>query len=320
MGNGEWNSAFRIPQSEFSLLFEQMSVHSHQRPSTGGRRELRAAFFLTVAMMLIEFIAGWRSGSLALLADAGHMLADAAALALSLFAAWFATRPATPEKTYGYYRTEILAALANGLALLLIVIWIFVRALHRLQHPLPIPGGLMITVAVIGLAVNLFCGWLLQAQRSTNLNVQGAWLNVMSDALGSVGVIIAGLMIRRSGWTSADPLASMLIGVLITVNAWNLVTQSVNILLEGTPGHLRIPEVVNAMRAIPGICEVHDVHLWTITTGLDAMSGHVIVDDASRSTEILARLNALLSERFGITHTTFQLEPSDGHEAIHAHG
>ena len=297
-----------------------MSIHSHQRQATGGKRELRLALLLTVAMMFIEFIAGWRSGSLALLADAGHMLADAAALALSLFAAWFATRPATPEKTYGYYRTEILAALANGLTLLLIVVWIFVRAAGRLRHPLPVPSGLMITVAVIGLSVNLLSGWLLRAPRATNLNVQGAWLNVMSDALGSIGVIIAGLTIRWFGWTAADPLASMVIGVLITVNAWNLIAQSVNILLEGTPGHLRIPEVTQAMRAIPGIREVHDVHLWTITTGLDAMSGHVIVEDPSRSAEILSRLNALLSERFGITHTTFQLEPSDGRNTGHAHG
>jgi len=262
-----------------------------------------------MAMMVIEFVAGWQSGSLALLADAGHMLADSSALALSWFAAWFARRPATPEKTYGYYRTEILAALANGLALLLIVVWIYVRAFHRLQQPLPVPSGLLITIAGIGLAVNLFCGWLLRKARSTSLNVQGAWLNVMSDALGSLGVIIAGLLIRWFGWTAADPIASMVIGFLITVNAWNLVTQSVNILLEGTPGHLQIPDVVHAMRTVPGVHEVHDVHLWTITTGLDAMSGHVIVDDLSRGAETLSRLNAVLSERFGITHTTFQLEP-----------
>ncbi len=286
-----------------------MSVHSHRREDSGGQRELFIALGLTIVMMVIEFVAGWLSGSLALLADAGHMLTDASALALSLFAAWFATKPATPKKTYGYYRTEILAALLNGLALLLIVIWIYVQAFHRLQHPRMVPGNLMMIVAVVGLAINLFCGWMLRNVRRTSLNVQGAWLNVMSDAVGSLGVIIAGLLIRQFGWTIADPLASLLIGALITINAWNLVKQSVNILLEGTPGHLQIPDVIDAMRQIPGVREVHDVHLWTITTGLDAMSGHVIVDDMHRSVEILSKLNALLSDRFTITHTTFQLEP-----------
>lgn len=286
-----------------------MSVHSHRREGSGGQRELFIALGFTIVMMVIEFVAGWFSGSLALLADAGHMLADASALALSLFAAWFATKPATPKKTYGYYRTEILAALLNGLALLLIVIWIYIQAFHRLQHPRMVPGNLMMIVAVIGLAINLFCGWMLRNVRMTSLNVQGAWLNVMSDAVGSLGVIIAGLLIGWFGWTIADPIASMLIGALITINAWHLVKQSVNILLEGTPGHLQIPDVIDAMRKIPGVHEVHDIHLWTITTGLDAMSGHVIVDDLHRSVEILAKLNALLSDRFDITHTTFQLEP-----------
>ena len=189
------------------------------------------------------------------------------------------------------------------------VVLICVQAFHRLQHPLMVSGGLMMVVAVIGLAINLFCGWMLRNVRLTSLNVQGAWLNVMSDAVGSLGVIIAGLLIRWFGWTMADPIASLLIAALITVNAWNLVKQSVNILLEGTPGHLQIPEVIDAMRKIPGVREVHDVHLWTITTGLDAMSGHVMVDDLHHSVEILAQLNALLSDRYDITHTTFQLEP-----------
>jgi cobalt-zinc-cadmium efflux system protein len=286
-----------------------MSVHGHQRPASGGQRELCIALLLTLAMMVIEFVAGWLSGSLALLADAGHMLTDASALVLSLFAAWFATRPATLQKTYGYYRTEILAGLANGVALWLIVIWIYARAFNRLQHPLNIPSGPMIVVALLGLLVNLLSGWILTKGRARSLNVQGAWLNVMSDALGSLGVIVAGVMIQWYGWTAADPIASMVIGVLIAFNSWNLVKQSVNILLEGTPGHLRIPEVVQAMRAIPGVHEVHDVHLWTITTGMDAMSGHVIVEDVGQSAAILLKLNALLSQRFGITHTTFQLEP-----------
>ena len=285
-----------------------MSIHDHQRVGPRGQRSLRAALCLTVLMMFVEFFVGWSSGSLALLADAGHMLTDASALALSLFAAWFSSRPATPEKTYGYYRTEILAALANGLALWLMVIWIYVRALYRLHDPALIASGPMMAVAVIGLLVNLLSGWLLKRERTQSLNVQGAWLNVMSDALGSVGVILAGMLIRWCGWTAADPIASMLIGVLIAGNSWELIKQAVNILLEGTPGHLQIPDVVHAMRRVPGVHEVHDLHLWTITTGMEAMSGHVIVDDIARGSEILAGLNAVLSQGFGITHTTLQLE------------
>ena len=175
-----------------------------------------------------------------------------------------------------------------------------------------IETGLMITVASFGLAVNLLIGRLLERERHGNLNIQGAWLNVMSDALGSVGVIVAGCLIRWFGWAVADPIASMIIGVLIAINSWKLVTQSVNILLEGTPKHLSMEDVISSMRAVSGVQEVHDVHLWTITTGMDAMSGHVKVQDLGQSADILSQLNTLLSERFGITHTTIQLEPSDG--------
>jgi len=293
-----------------------MSVYDHQRTTTSGQRELRLALWLTLVMMVIEVIAGWLSGSLALMADAGHMFTDSSALALSLFAARFATRPATPEKTYGYYRLEILAALANGVALWLIVIWIYIHALDRLQHPLLIQSGWMISIAVIGLCINLLSGWILMRVRTRTLNIQGAWLNVMSDALGSVGVILAGCLIQWYHWMVADAVASMVIGLLIGMNSWGLISQSVNILLEGTPRHLQIPEVVQAMRSIPGVHEVHDVHLWTITTGMEAMSGHVIVDDVRHSEDLLAKLNTVLSTQFHITHTTFQLEPRSGiHDA-----
>ena len=288
-----------------------MSPHDHRRATTGGQRELSIALLLTFVMMIIELVAGWISGSLALLADAGDMFTDASTLAFSLFAAWMATRPASPKKTYGYYRTEILAALANGIALWLIVIWIYVRAWHRLQEPAAVSSGVMLVVAVIGLLVNLVSGGVLRGARTSSLNVEGAWLNVMSDALGSIGVIIAAVLVRRQGWTAADPIASMVIGVLIAINSWTLVQRSLHILLEGAPGHLQIPDVEDAMRSVPGVHEVHDLHLWTITTGMDAMSGHVIVDDVGRSADLLDRLNALLSQRFGITHTTFQLEPHD---------
>lgn len=282
--------------------------HTHHRSAGGGQRELRVALALTLLMMLVEAFVGWWSGSLALVADAAHMLTDASALSLSLFAAWVAMRPATARKTFGYARTEILAALANGAALWLIVIWIYARALVRLRHPEPVNGGPIMLVATIGLGVNLFSAWLLRRGRRASLNLEGAWLNVMSDALGSLGVIIAGACVQWFGWSAADPVASMVIGVLIAVNSWNLVKQSVNILLEGTPGHVRIPEMVDAMQAVPGVRAVHDVHLWTITTGMDAMSGHVIVEDLGGSERVLDRLKALLADRFGILHTTLQFE------------
>ncbi len=281
------------------------------RRATRGQRELRFALISTVAMMIVEWLAAWSSGSLSLLADAGHMLADASALALSLFAAWFSTRPATSEKTYGYYRTEILAALANGIALWLLVVWIYVRALWRLLEPMPVQAGVMLVIASLGLVVNLLNGWILSRAGARSLNVRGAWLNVMSDALGSLGVIIAGGLIHWRGWMVADPIASMVIGVLIGANSWQLVKQSVNILLEGSPSHLRSPDVMEAMRALPGVCDVHDVHLWTITTGLDAMSGHVIAEDIGTGSQLLQQLNELLSRRFGIRHTTLQIEPRD---------
>ena len=286
-----------------------MGVHGHGQAARGGQRELTVALCLTLVMMVIEMIVGWTSGSLALVADAGHMLADASMLTLSLFAARYATRPANLEKTYGYYRMEILAALANGLALCIIVIWIYIKAIGRLHHPSGIATAPMISIALLGLAVNLLSGWILMNKRSGSLNVQGAWLNVMSDALGSLGVVIAGLAIHWHGWIAADPIASMVIGILIAANSWKLVKQSVNILLEATPGHLQIPEVVQAMQAVPGVSDVHDVHLWTITTGMDAVSGHVIVDDVAHSEAILSQLNTVLSQQFGIVHTTFQLEP-----------
>ncbi|HBH97666.1 MAG TPA: cation transporter [Candidatus Omnitrophica bacterium] len=286
-----------------------MSIHPHQREGQSGFRELALAMTITIGMMVVEIIAGLISGSLALLADAGHMVTDAAALALSLFAAWMATRPATPDKTYGYYRTEILAAFVNGIALCLLVVWIGARAAHRLHHPPDILTGPMLAAASLGLLANVVSGRILFHARQRSLNVQSAWVHVLSDALGSCSVIAAGLLVRFKGWRLADPAASLFIAVLIALNAWLLVKRAVHILLEGAPSHLDTLQLVEAMRAVDGVLEVHDVHLWTITTGLEAMSGHLVVDRLSRSPDILAAANRMLQERFGITHTTFQLEP-----------
>ncbi len=265
-----------------------MAEHPHHRDHASGNRELSLALFLTLSVMAAEIVAAYLSGSLSLLADAGHMLADACALTLSVFAAWVTKRPASPAKTYGYYRMEILAALANGVLLWVLVVWICLRAFERLQHPVAVQPSPMLTVAVIGLAVNLLCGWLLYKGSKDNMNVRSAWLNVMADALGSLGVIVAAFVIARTGWLAADAVASFVIAFLIAAGSWGMVRQSLNVLLEGAPSHLRTQDVERAMREVSGVREVHDLHLWTITTGMEAMSGHVIVEDLARSSETLA--------------------------------
>lgn len=286
-----------------------MTVYAHHREGPSGSRELGYALLITAGIMVIELFAGVISGSLALMADAGHMLTDTLALSLALFASWIAARPATSEKTYGYYRTEILAALINGVALWLIVIWIYYRAFTRLTQPTEILTGPMLIAAVLGLVANLASGRILFKAQAVSLNVRGAWLHVLGDALGSCGVITAGLLIRFKGWTLADPLVSMFIGMLIAISSWILIKRSVNILLEGVPRHLEVGQITHAMRQISGVREVHDLHVWTITTGMEAMSGHIIVDALEESGRILEELNRVLSDQFGITHTTFQLEP-----------
>ena len=285
-----------------------MSTHPHRPEGPSGTRELILALLITVSFMMVEVVAALISGSLALLADAGHMLTDVSALSLSLFAAWIATKPATPEKSYGYYRTEILAALINGVALCLLVIWIYARALQRLHNPPDVLTGPMLVAAVLGLAANLASSRILAGAGTRNLNIRGARINVIGDALGSCGVIGAGLLMRFKGWRHADPLASLLIGFFIAFSAWMLMKQAVNVLLESTPDHLDLDRILEAIRDVEGVRDIHDLHLWTITTGLEAMSGHILVEDLGRGPQIVEALNRLVSERFGITHTTFQLE------------
>ncbi|MBI3088159.1 MAG: cation transporter [Candidatus Omnitrophica bacterium] len=285
-----------------------MTIHPHRREGPSGALELRLALLITFSFFVVELVAGIISGSLALLADAGHMLTDVSALSLSLFAAWIATKPATSANTYGYYRTEILAALVNGVALWLLVAWIYVRALHRLQDPPAIQTTPMLAAAVLGLCANLASSRVLARAPSLSLNIQGARLNVLADALGSCGVIAAGVLIRWKDWRLADPLASLFIGFLIALSSWGFVKQSVGVLLEASPAHLDTGQIVEAMRRVAGVRDVHDLHVWTITTGLEAMSGHILVDDLADGPAILDALNRALSDQFGITHTTFQAE------------
>lgn len=289
--------------------------HGHGHAHSANRRRLTVALALTTSYMLAEAIGGWYANSLALLADAGHMLSDSGALALSLFALWIARKPATPERTYGYHRTEILAALANGATLIAISLFIFVEAWERFREPQPVMGQTVMLIALGGLLVNLAGMWTLHGGRDDNLNVRGAWLHLLTDALGSVGAIAGGAMVWAFEWYWADPAVSVVIGLLVIYSSWALLRESVGVLLEGTPAHINLVEVRRAMLEVEGVSSVHDLHVWTISSGLDAMSGHVVVpdDDAERRGRgtILTELHHVLHERFGLHHMTIQVEPPE---------
>lgn len=289
--------------------------HAHA-PSAGARnrRRLLLTLLLVGGYMIAEVIGGIYTNSLALLADAGHMLSDVGALSLSLFAIWIAQKPPTPKHTYGYYRTEILAALINGSALIAISIYIFVEAFHRLRTPEPVLGATVILIALGGLGVNLASLWILHEGKEESLNVRGAWLHIVSDLLGSVGVLLGGFLVWYFGWYWADPAVSFLIGALVIFASWHLLRESVGVLLEGTPAHIDLASLRAALAEVDGVLGVHDLHVWTITSGMEAMSGHVVVpeDRGGRSqAEILHELHHVLRERFGIDHITIQIEPPD---------
>jgi cobalt-zinc-cadmium efflux system protein len=287
-------------------------AHTHDALSARGRRRLLLVLLLTAAYMLAEVVGGWWTGSLALLADAGHMLADAAGLALALLAARFGARPANPSKTFGYYRLEILAAFINGVALAAVSLFILYDAYGRWLAPPEITrGGLMTLVAAGGLLVNLSCAWLLHGDHERDLNVRGAWLHVLSDALGSVGAIAAGVLITFVGWHAADPLFSALISVLIIWSSWNLIREATNILLEGTPAHINLAAVEGVILETSGVEDVHDLHVWTITSGREALSAHVRHAHAVSPPELLRSLRAKLYEQFGVDHLTIQMETED---------
>lgn len=280
----------------------------------GGRhgentKRLTLVLALVTIYMIAEVVGGLLTNSLALLADAGHMLSDAAALALSLFAISFAHRPAPPQKTYGYYRIEILAALANGAALVAISIYIFIEAYQRFHAPPEILGGPMMAIATGGLAINLLGLWILHKGRSTSLNLRGAWLHVLADMMGSVGAMTAGALILVFGWNWADPVASILIGLLVLYSSWSLLREAVSVLMEGAPGHLDIDEVRNAIRSVDGVQSVHDLHIWTITSGMVALSVHAVTEDSQARGQLLHEIQELLHDRFHIIHTTIQIEP-----------
>ena len=270
-------------------------------------RNLRIALVLTATLLVVEVIGGILSNSIALLADAGHMLTDVAALGLALFVAWFSKQPSTPQKTFGYLRWEILAAFVNGATLLLISAWILFEAIMRLRAPEPISGGLMLGVAVAGLAVNIIAARVLARGSNDNLNARGAYLHVLGDLLASVGTVAAAIAIRYTGWLVADPIASILTTVLIMRGAWLLVRESVDILLESTPAHIPLPAVRGQLEAIPGIESVHDLHVWAVTPAVVAMSAHCIVREPAQHQHVLEHIHDAM-RLFGIEHVTIQLE------------
>jgi cobalt-zinc-cadmium efflux system protein len=298
-----------------------MDHHGHNH---GERRDpksvsrLKIALALTFVYMLAEAIGGWLANSLALLADAGHMLTDVAAMILTLGAIWFASRPATDKKTYGYYRLEILAALVNGIVLVLISIWVIYEAYERWQSPPEIKGLQLTLIAVGGLVINIICAWMLHSDHKHDLNMRGAWLHVMGDALGSVTAIIAGILIISFGWLWADAVCSVLISFIIIFGSWNLIRDSANILLEGTPRHINLAAVEEVILQTKGVNAVHDLHIWTITSGMEALSAHVRHDEKIIQHELLKRLRKSLHDEFGIDHLTIQMEtPEFEDEDIH---
>jgi cobalt-zinc-cadmium efflux system protein len=291
--------------------------HAHGH-GISSRRRLKFVLGLTVVYMLAEAVGGFLTNSLALLSDAGHMLADVAALILALLALWFASRPVTTSKTYGYYRMEILAALANGVTLVLISLLLFYEAFDRIKTPKradEILGFEVMLIATGGLIINIISAWLLHSASEENLNVRAAFLHVLGDALGSVGAIAAGVIIWRWGWTIADPIISILMSLLIIYSSWRLIRESVNILLEGTPSHINIRAVIGAMHEVSGVADVHDLHVWTISSGKDALSAHVTVMPGAAHRETLVALQECLLHDFNIGHVTIQLEMLDEADA-----
>lgn len=282
--------------------------HDHGTRDLSRTGRLKWALALTLLYMIVEAVGGWLTNSLALIADAGHMLTDVAALTLTLSAIWFAGRPATAKKTFGYYRLEILAAFVNGIALVLLSIWVIYEAYERWQTPPAINGMRLTVIAVGGLIVNIIAARLLHHGHQHDLNMRGAWLHVMGDLLGSATAIVAGILIAAFGWLWADPLCSVLISLIIIFGSWRLIMDSVNVLLEGTPAHIDLAAVENTILQTEGVAGVHDLHVWTISSGMEALSAHIHHDESVLHTDLLGKVRERLHDAFGIDHLTIQME------------
>jgi len=285
--------------------------HDHHAHRREDRRRLVIVLILTAAILVAEAVGGYLTGSLALLSDAAHMLTDVAALVLALVAIWFTTRPKTPRQTYGFYRVEILAALANGMTLILIAVVIFYEAYHRFLQPPTVKSLPMLVIAVVGLVANVVGASILSRAHLDNLNVRGVLLHVIGDALGSVGAIGAAVVMLTTGWYYADPIISAGIGVLILYSSWRLVSDSVGVLLQGTPAGLDVEAIVAKLRQVEGVENVCDVHVWALTSGVTIMSGHVVIGSWEEAQRILVEVRRLLEDTFQIDHCTIEVDTSE---------
>ncbi len=284
--------------------------HSALGDRSAKRKPLLIALGITTVFLIVEVIGGIAAHSLALLADAGHMVTDAGALSLSLFAAWLAGRPATARRSFGFMRAEILAAAVNAAVLLLLSLYIFYAAWERFSDPPEVRSRLMLVVAVAGLGANLVSAWVLSrgGGHKHDLNTRGAFLHVIGDLLGSVATIVAAVIILLTGWNEADPILSVVIGGLIVFSAWKLLKEAVDILLEATPTGIEPDEVRAVLRSVPGVAQVHDLHIWTVTSGVIAASAHLEITNVRKWNDTLAEATHQLSETFGIVHATLQPE------------
>jgi cobalt-zinc-cadmium efflux system protein len=281
--------------------------HDHEA-GPGHRRALALALAITASFTVVEVVGGFLTGSLAVLADAVHMLSDNVSIALALVAVWLAAKPATSERTYGYKRAEVLAALANGVMLVALAIWIFVAAIQRIQNPGDVLGGWMLVIAIVGIGVNLAAAVILYRAREDSLNVNAALRHVIADLLGSFGVAVAAVVILATGWLQADALVSILIGVLILASSWSILRDATTILLEAAPKGIETRAVGRRLAGAPGVVEVHDLHIWTITSGFPALSAHVLVGGGEDCHRRRRELESLLGDEFGIEHTTLQVD------------
>jgi cobalt-zinc-cadmium efflux system protein len=281
--------------------------HSHDHRSA-SRRALGTVLALTVGVTAVEVVGGFLTGSLALLADAGHMLSDTFAIGLAVVALTLAGRPSTPRRSFGFQRAEILAAFVNGLTLVLVSGWIAWEAVQRFRDPPEILGGWMLAVAAVGLAVNVVAAGILMRSARESLNVEAALRHVVADVLGSVGVLAAALVILLTGWTTIDPIVSLAIALLIVGSAWSVLRDSTAILMEETPSGIDADQVARAIVEVPGVTSVHDLHVWRITSGFDALSAHVLVGRGEDCHGLRQDIERVLSDRFDITHTTLQVD------------
>lgn len=291
------------------------SHHGHHHHGRGAnKRALLVSLTIITIFLLVEVIGGFMTNSLALLSDAGHMASDSAALFLSLLAMYFSARPPSPEKTFGFYRFEILAALVNGVALVVISLAIIWEGYQRLFAPPEVSSLSMMGIAFLGLLANIAAAYtLMRGDYEHNLNMRSALLHVLGDMLGSIGAIVAGFLMWKFGWYIADPIMSILVGVLIIISAWRVTKESVNVLMEGTPAKIDYHAVTESLRQIPGVCDVHDLHIWTVTSGFDSLTCHLLVEDQVSSFETLQEALHRLKNRFGISHATIQIENSRVH-------